>query len=115
MGTYLAMPAAKLQEQMTSARQFMEERMAAFPGLEVELSRINAVYTHDLRSQLHHITAPTLCIGSQDDQLTPPGFTREMAQLIDGAEMHLLDYAGHFAPIAATEVYNARVLEFLTA
>ena len=114
-GTYLAMPAEKLQEQMTSARQFMEERMAAFPGLEVELSRINAVYTHDLRSRLHHIKTPTLCIGSRDDQLTPPGFTREMADLIEGAEMHLLDYAGHFAPIAATDAYNARVLEFLTA
>jgi len=36
-GTYLAMPARKLQAQMKSARQFMEERLAAFPGLEVEL------------------------------------------------------------------------------
>lgn len=115
MGTYLAMPAAKLQEQMTGARQFMEERLAAFPGLEVELSRINAVYTHDLRSRLHDIKTPTLCIGSRDDQLTPPGFTEEMARLIDGAESHLLDYAGHFAPIAATDAYNARVLEFLRA
>jgi aminoacrylate hydrolase len=115
MGTYLAMPAAILQAQMKDARQFMEERLAAFPGLEVELSRINAVYTHDLRSRLHEITTPTLCIGSRDDQLTPPGFTQEMGELIPGAQTHLLDYAGHFAPIAATEAYNAKVLEFLTA
>ena len=115
MGTYLAMPAAILQDQMSDARQFMEERLAAFPGLEVELSRINAVYTHDLRSRIHHIATPTLCIGSNDDQLTPPGFTREMAEAIEGAQMHLLDHAGHFAPIAATCAYNARVLEFLTA
>lgn len=114
MGTYLAMPSSHLQPQMTSARAFMEERLAAFPGLEVELSRINAVYTHDLRSRLHLIKTPTLCIGSMDDQITPPGFTEEMGQLIEGAETHLLDRGGHFSPIVSTEEYNKRVLEFLT-
>lgn len=113
-GTYLAMPARQLQGQMTSARQFMEERLAAFPGLEVELSRINAVYTHDLRSELHKITTPTFCIGAEDDQITPPGFTEEMARLIPGAKHHLLERGGHFCPIAATDEYNLRVLDFLT-
>ncbi|MEO0463867.1 MAG: alpha/beta fold hydrolase [Pseudomonadota bacterium] len=115
MGTYLAMPSRHLQPQMKSARQFMEERLAAFPGLEVELSRINAVYTHDLRSRLHEITVPCFCIGAMDDQITPPGFTQEMAQLIPGAQEHLLDHGGHFCPIVVTEDYNPRVLEFLTA
>lgn len=114
VGTYLAMPSSHLQPQMTSARAFMEERLAAFPGLEVELSRINAVYTHDLRSRLHEIGTPTLCIGSMDDQITPPGFTEEMGNLIEGAETYLLDRGGHFSPIVSTEKYNERVLEFLT-
>ncbi|MEP3225578.1 MAG: alpha/beta fold hydrolase [Parasphingorhabdus sp.] len=113
MGTYLAMPSAVLQPQMTSARKFMEDRLAAFPGLEVELSRINAVYTHDLRSRLPDIAVQTLCIGSRDDQITPPGFTEEMGALIPGAQTHLLDYGGHFCPIASTEKYNQRVLAFL--
>ncbi len=115
MGTYLAMPPRALQEQMSDARQFMEERLAAFPGLEVELSRINAVYTHDLRSELHKIKVPTFCIGAEDDGVTPPGFTEEMGDLIDGAHTHLLASGGHFCPIAATAEYNPRVLEFLTA
>ncbi|MEM6909621.1 MAG: alpha/beta fold hydrolase [Pseudomonadota bacterium] len=115
MGTYLAMPSRHLQPQMTSARQFMEERLAAFPGLEVELSRINAVYTHDLRSRLHEITVPTFCIGAMDDQITPPGFTAEMAELIPGAQQHLLDHGGHFCPLIVTESYNQRVLQFLSA
>ena len=113
IGTYLAMPSSYLQPQMTSARSFMEERMAAFPGLEVELSRLAAVMSHDLRSQVHRITKPTLCIGARDDQITPPGFTEELCHLIEGAEMHLLDSGGHFCPIAAAEAYNARVLAFL--
>lgn len=113
MGTYLAMPGAHLQKQMTSARAFMEERLAAFPGLEVELSRINAVYTHDLRSRLHAITAPTLCIGAADDQITPSGFTEELASLIERAKMHLLERGGHFCPLVSTQAYNARLLGFL--
>ncbi|MEM7688784.1 MAG: alpha/beta fold hydrolase [Pseudomonadota bacterium] len=115
MGTYLAMPSRHLQPQMKSARQFMEERLAAFPGLEVELSRINAVYTHDLRSRLHQITVPTFCIGAMDDQITPPGFTQEMAELIPDAQHHLLDHGGHFSPIVVSETYNPIVLDFLKA
>ncbi|WP_432199895.1 alpha/beta fold hydrolase [Erythrobacter sp. W53] len=115
MGTYLAMPPRALQEQMSDARKFMEERLAAFPGLEVELSRINAVYTHDLRSEVHRISVPTFCIGAEDDGVTPPGFTEELAHLIPDAGLHLLDAGGHFCPMAATADYNPRVLEFLTA
>ena len=114
MGTYLAMPSSVLQPQMSSARKFMEERMAAFPGLEVELSRINAVYTHDLRSRLSAIGTPTLCIGARDDQITPPGFTQEMAALIPGAHKHLLAYGGHFSPMSVPQDYNKPVLDFLS-
>ncbi len=114
MGTYLAMPSSHLQPQMSSARAFMEERMAAFPGLEVELSRLAAVMAHDLRSRVGKIAKPTLCIGAKDDQITPPGFTEELARLIAGAELQLLERGGHFCPIAASEAYNARVLDFLT-
>lgn len=112
-GTYLAMPSSYLQAQMKDSRAFIEERMAAFPGLEVELSRLAAVATHDLRSQVHRIDRPTLCVGARDDQITPPGFTEELARLIPGAELHLLERGGHFCPIAASGKYNARVLAFL--
>lgn len=113
MGTYLAMPSSHLQPQMKSSRAFIEERMGAFPGLEVELSRLAAVVAHDLRSAVAGITAATLCIGAQDDQITPPGFTSELAELIPGAELHLLDRGGHFCPIVSTSAYNDRVLNFL--
>jgi aminoacrylate hydrolase len=114
MGTYLATPSSYLQAHMTSARVFMEERMAFFPGLEVELSRLAAVMSHDLRSRVHKIAKPTLCIGARDDQITPPGFTEELGRLIVGAQVHLLDAGGHFCPISSTEAYNSVVLAFLT-
>jgi len=56
----------------------------------VELSRINAVYTHDLRSRLHDIKVPAFCTGAKDDQITPSGFTEKLGTLIEGAETQLL-------------------------
>lgn len=113
MGTFLAMPASHLQKQMTSAREFMEERVKAFPGLQVELSRLSAVMSHDLRTQVHKIPHETLCIGAKDDQITPSGFTEELADKIEGAKLHLLEHGGHFCPIASTNAYNPAVLDFL--
>lgn len=113
MGTFLAMPASHLQKEMTSARSFMEERVKAFPGLQVELSRLSAVMSHDLRTQVHKISHETLCIGAKDDQITPSGFTEELAEKIEGAKLHLLEHGGHFCPIASTEAYNLVVLDFL--
>lgn len=113
VGNFLATPSSYLQPQIQSARSFMSERMQAFPGLEVELSRLAAVVGHDLRSEVHKIDKPTLCIGAKDDQVTPPAFTVELSEKIPDAELHLLEHGGHFCPIASTEAYNPRVLEFL--
>ncbi len=113
-GTFLGFPSRYLQPQIASVQATMAERLRAFPGMEVELSRIAAVMSHDLRAQLPAITVPTLCIGAQDDQITPPGFTEEMAASIPGAQLHLLPRGGHFCPTSQTEAYNARITAFLT-
>jgi len=112
-GTYLAMPSSVLQPQMKSGRDMLAERMKAFPGLEVELSRLSAVMSHDLRSLIHKIPHHTLCIGAKDDQITPSGFTQELAEKISNTTLHLLEHGGHFCPIASTDMYNAAVMAFL--
>jgi len=112
-GTFLAMPSRHLQPQIEGAKSYMEDRLAAFPGVEVELSRIAAVVGHDLRDHLSDILIPTFCIGALDDQITPAGFTQEMADLIPGAQISLLDHGGHFSPMSVPQEYNERVFEFL--
>lgn len=114
-GTFLALPSSYLQPRVASAKATMAERLRVFPGVEVELSRIAAVMGHDLRARLPQIAVPTLCIGAQDDQITPPGFTEEMAAAIPGAELHLLPRGGHFCPTAQTQAYNERIIQFLTS
>jgi aminoacrylate hydrolase len=112
-GNFLGTPSWYLQPQMNAADSFMNERMSAFPGTEVELSRIDAVLAHDLREDLHRIATPTLCIGAKDDQITPAAFTEELAERIGGAQLRILPHGGHFCPIAAAAQYNPVVLDFL--
>lgn len=113
LGTMLATPSWHLQERLVSSKKFLEERIADFPGLEIELSRMSAVTSHDLRSHVHRIDRRTLVIGAEDDQITPIGFSRELARRIPGAKLVELPKGGHFAPIAMAESWNRAVLDFL--
>jgi aminoacrylate hydrolase len=113
LGTLLAQPAETTRAQFVSLEQHLGPRMGDFPGLEIELSRLSAVMSHDLRSDVHRIAARTLVLGADDDQLTPPGFQRELAARIPGAELEVLASGGHFFPVTRAADFAARVLRFL--
>jgi aminoacrylate hydrolase len=115
VGTLLATPAWALAKEFTDAQVYLQSRLAQFPGLEIELGRLNAVMSHDLRHQVERIRIPTLVIAAHDDQLTPPSLSQELADRIPTAHLHLLDRGGHFCPHTVTEQYNATVLDFLMA
>lgn len=90
-----------------------EERLAAFPGVEIEQSRIGAVLGHDLRDRVASIDMSTLVIAAADDQITPVGFSEELADAIPGAQKVILPHGGHFVPRVTTADYNAAVVSFL--
>jgi aminoacrylate hydrolase len=114
-GTMLATPAAHLQRTYADSLSTLAARLKDFPGTTIETSRIGAVMAHDLRRQVHRIAIPTLVIGARDDQITPPGFSEELARRIPGAKLILLPSGGHFCPMTEPETYNRRVLAFLRA
>jgi aminoacrylate hydrolase len=114
LGSLLASPAEALRPGFTSLDQHLAGRMADFPGLEIELSRLAAVMSHDLRNHLQQIHTPTLVVGAEDDQLTPPGMQREVAALIPGARLQILARGGHFYPANSADAFNRVLLDFLT-
>lgn len=113
VGTLLASPAWWLGPRFRSTEEYFRTRLAEFPGLEVELGRLNAVMTHDLRWRVGEIRTPTMVICARDDQLTPPGMSEELAQRIPGARLEVLPEGGHFCPMTVTADYNERILAFL--
>ena len=112
-GTFLATSGSDLQRAMAAGSNSVPERLAAFPGLAVELSRLDAVVRHDLSSRLGEIAIETLCIAAKDDLITPYGFTEELARLIPHARISLFELGGHFLPQTNPKAYNAMVLDFL--
>ena len=65
----------------------------------------------DGRPTLDRITCPTLVVGGEDDQLTPPDCSREIAAGIPGAQLQLLPECGHMLtweqPQAVTALLEA--------
>ena len=115
LSALLGAPASWLAPGFDSLAAHVAERMAEFPGLEIELGRLAAVISHDLRNELGKIEVPTLVIGTSDDQLTSCDMQEEVAQRIPGARLSLLPYGGHLFPVTQPEAYNQLLLEFLAA
>ena len=84
-----------------------------FPATEIVASRIDAIVAFDRTADLARIRTPTLVLCAKDDFLTPPYFSEELARLIPGAKLQLLNKGGHCTSEAAPEEFNATVLRFL--
>jgi pimeloyl-ACP methyl ester carboxylesterase len=69
-----------------------ERRAVAVP---VVLAQLRACTAHDTSSRLHEIGMPTLVIHGTDDQLLPVQNGHQIAWLIPGSELEILDRTGH--------------------
>lgn len=67
----------------------------------------------DARAHLPQVRCPTLVVCGEDDRLTPPALSREIAALIPGAELALLPHCGHMLTMEQPEAVNALLREWL--
>jgi len=77
------------------------------------LAGVKAVSDADLGAGPSMIDCPTLLLCGSEDISTPPAQMRSLAALIDGAEMAVIDGAGHLPPLEAAGATAAHVLQFL--
>lgn len=64
----------------------------------------------DLSAGLARIAVPTCVIVGKDDAVTPPAVVRALSEAIPGAELHVLEGAGHLANLEAPEDFNRLLL-----
>ncbi|WP_063043879.1 alpha/beta fold hydrolase [Nocardia pseudovaccinii] len=74
----------------------------------------DALATHDAESLLLNITAPTLILAGEQDQVTPPSLAREMALAIPGSTFRSIAECGHLANVEKPGPFNMLVGEHLT-
>ena len=75
--------------------------------------QLDACGRHDLRDRLGELSIPTHVVGAEHDLMVPPWKSTELAELIPGAELTMLERAGHLINIEGAERFNAAVLGFL--
>ncbi|MGH8608741.1 MAG: alpha/beta fold hydrolase [Gammaproteobacteria bacterium] len=73
---------------------------------------IEACMHHDARSRLGEIHTPTLVLGGKQDRLIPQHYYHELAELIPGATLHLLD-GGHGVYEERKREFDSVVIRFL--
>jgi pimeloyl-ACP methyl ester carboxylesterase len=56
------------------------------------------LFSYDVADRLSDIDVPVLIVAGERDVLTPPHLSREMAEMIPGAELVVFDDCGHMAP-----------------
>ena len=72
-----------------------------------------AVWLADQRERAAAISVPTLVLCGEEDRVTPPGLSRELADLIHGARLELIAGVGHLSNLERAAAFNALVDEFL--
>lgn len=68
----------------------------------------------DARMHLPRVACPTLVMCGDADQLTPPECSREIADLIPGAELVWVPQCGHMLTMEKPAVVNAALLGWLS-
>jgi 3-oxoadipate enol-lactonase len=72
-----------------------------------------AVWLADQRERVHEIRVPTLVVCGDQDHVTPPALSRELAQLIPGARYEPIEGAGHITNLEKSAAFNNLVGGFI--
>lgn len=70
-------------------------RMSADMATASMIEAGNALAAHDVRRTLPFIDLPTAVVVGEVDRITPPGHAREIAELVPGATLTVLEDVGH--------------------
>jgi 3-oxoadipate enol-lactonase len=96
---------------------FVRQALLAGPEQEPDafVRQLLATTRHEVRDRLGMLDLPVHVIGAEHDVLVPVWKSRELARLIPGARLTVLDDAAHGANLELAERYNGAVLDFLAA
>jgi pimeloyl-ACP methyl ester carboxylesterase len=80
---------------------------------EITLADFRAVERYDGAVAATRVRTPTLVLGGEDDLMTPPKLTRELASAITGARAVVIPEAGHMIVQEQPERFFAELESFL--
>jgi len=90
-------------------------RVEWYPTAEGYMSQLQGIMAWEAYSRIAQISAPTLVLHGETDQLIPAGNGRLIAGRIPRAKFVLIPKAGHIFPTDQPAISNETVLNFLSA
>ena len=92
------------------------QRIMRDVGAAAAIRQIQAIVGRaDHRAMLARLDIPTLVLCGRTDQVTPLELSREAAALIPGARLHIVEDAGHWAPMEQPQAAAAELGRLLDA
>ncbi|WP_033295524.1 alpha/beta fold hydrolase [Amycolatopsis jejuensis] len=110
LGLLLSEKGQESAELVAEARAVLFHRAA-----EADARRTAAIRTYDVADQLSAITAPTMLIYGEDDQLAAPSMGREIASGIPGAQLVVLPELRHGITLEGKNSVATLLREFVLA
>jgi 3-oxoadipate enol-lactonase len=80
---------------------------------EAFVRQLDAAGRHEAREELASLQLPTHVIGAEHDILVPVWKSRELAELIPGAQLTVLEGVPHGVNVEGAELFNRAVLDFI--
>ncbi len=99
---------------LPSLVEFMDRMLSECPT-DVWAHMLPDLLALDVTTVLDVIDVPTLVVAGTHDKLTPPGAADRIGAAIKGAELAVVNDAGHMAPLERPHSFNARLRAFLAS
>ncbi|NLX12015.1 MAG: alpha/beta fold hydrolase [Chloroflexi bacterium] len=93
-------------------RALGQQRLLEMPP-EVLRGDYLACQAFDVRGRLEQISAPVLVIGASEDRMVRPKFSATLAEQIPGAQLVMIEGAGHMLPLEQPQAVAAAVQAWL--
>ncbi|MBK8084119.1 MAG: alpha/beta fold hydrolase [Devosia sp.] len=90
------------------------EAMAADTPLESFRQQVEiAARRNDSRPRLSQIAVPTLVLCGEEDRVCPPELSREIADAVPGAQLSIVERAGHYVTLDQPDVTAEAIRDWL--
>ena len=101
------------QSDLIEAMTAFWEREGAPYSADLFARQCEASARHDTSDRLGALRHEALIVCGRHDILTPPKFSRELADLIPNARLITMSYGGHLVMVESAQRFNDSVLQFL--
>ena len=112
--TLLAYPAGWLNANWDVYENAVKQAPDSATARLVICERTQALMAHDMRRDLRGMNAPTLVLGSKDDQVVPSFLQDELIELLPNAQTHWFDGGGHGFTETKPEEFARRLKIWMT-